>query len=168
MLKPVPTLATSHGRAKRKVDSSATVMVNGNAYLVDLGPHHALRFHTVKKDKTCSCGLAHCNGVKAVEGYLKGGGQRAPDKVQSGTVPDGCPICGAPVTVRARDWACTRDATHYHLFRVQRLRALSEQHQHQQPPEARAYWAELHSAFRNPEERALFLAQHALTYPAGS
>lgn len=168
MLKPVPTLATPHGRAKRHVDSPATVMVNGGAYLVDLGPHYALRFHTVKKDKTCSCGLARCNAVKAVEGYLKGGGQRAPEHVQSGTAPDGCPICGAPVTVRTRDWACTRDATHYHLFRVQRLRALAEQHRRQQAPEVRAYSDEVHRAFKTPEDRALFLAQHALTYPAGS
>ena len=168
MLKPVPTLATSHGRAKRKVDSSATVMVNGNAYLVDLGPHHALRFHTVKKDKTCSCGLAHCNGVKAVEGYLKGGGQRAPEYVQTDTLPEGCPICAAPVTVRDRLWACTRDATHYHLFRVQRLRALGEHYRQNLPPDRRAEYDEVHSAFASNEARATFLQQHALTYPAGS
>lgn len=168
MLKPVSTTKSSTRRVKRAVDSSVMVMVNGGAYLVDLGLHYALRFHTVQKDKTCSCGLVRCNAVKAVEAYLKGGGQRAPDHVQLGTMPERCPICRSAITVRARDWACTRDATHYHLFRVQRLRALAEQQQQQQAPDVRAYWTELHRAFQNPEERAAFLAQHALTYPAGS
>ena len=168
MLKPVSTTKSSTRRVKRAVDSSAMVMINGGAYLVDLGLHYALRFHTVKKDKTCSCGLVRCNAVKAVEAYLKGGGQRAPDHIQSGTVPDGCPICAAPVTVRDRLWACTRDATHYHLFRVQRLRALGEHYRQNLPPDRRAEYDEVHSAFASNEARATFLQQHALTYPAGS
>ena len=49
-------------------------------------------------------------------------------------------------------------------IRVQRLRALAEQHRRQQAPEVR----DLHRFFESSEERALFLAQHALTYPAGS
>jgi hypothetical protein len=146
--------------------SSAMVMVNGGTYLVDLGAHHTLRFHTVQKDKTCSCGLARCNAVKAVEAYLKGGGQRAAD-TNSHLPPASCPICGAAIKVEGTGWRCTRDGTHYWLYRTQRLRAAREQYLNGLSVDERRDWDEILRAF-DPNERAQFLAAHALTYPAGS
>ena len=78
MLATAPTRQVSkdNGR-RRRVQSSAMVMVHGGTYLVDLGARHAPRFHTVQKDKTCSCGVPRCRAVLAVDDYLRGGGQRA-------------------------------------------------------------------------------------------
>ena len=168
MLKPIDADAsTQHGRPARPTAMFPMVMVNGCAYLVDLGPRYALRFHTVQKDKTCSCGQARCHAVKAVEVYLKRGGQRAPEGVQTET-PVQCPICAAPLAGgRGRMWTCTRDVTHYHLFRVQRLRALAEQHRQRQSPDVRAYWTDVQMAFESTE-RVDFLNRHQLKYPAGS
>ncbi len=154
------------GRKASRASSSAMVMVNGGTYLVDLGPHHTLRFHTVQKDKTCSCSIARCNAVKAVEAYLKGGGQRAAD-MNSYRPPASCPICGAPIRVEGTGWRCTRDGTHYWLYRAQRLRASREQYLNSLSADERRYRDEILQAF-DPNERAQFLATHALTYPAGS
>ena len=153
--------------SQRDVASSATVMVNGTTYLVDLGPHYVLRFHTVKKDKTCSCGQKNCNAVKAVTAYLSGGGQRASEQARSNEIPERCPICGTPVTRRGSDWACTRDTSHYHQFRVNRLRALRQQYVETLPTERRAEFDELHGFFADTAARETFLQQHALTYAAG-
>src|SRR5512147_1731988 len=90
----------------RSAKTSAMVMVNGSTYLVDLGPRYSLRFHTVRKDKTCSCGIAHCQAVSAVEAYLKGGGQRASEQsTGSQQPPPGCPICGAPINIEGASWS---------------------------------------------------------------
>jgi hypothetical protein len=142
------------------------VMVNGSTYLVDLGPGHTLRFHTVKKDKTCSCGVTGCNAVKAVEAYLKSGGQRAAD-TNPHLPPASCPICGAPIKVEGTGWRCTADRSHYHQYRTQRLRAGREYHLSHLSEDERRYWAEVLSAFE-PDAREKFLAAHALRYPAGS
>ncbi len=154
------------GRKMSRASLSAMVMVNGGTYLVDLGPHHTLRFHTVQKNKTCSCGMERCNAVKAVEAYLKGGGQRAAD-TNSHQPPASCPICGAPIRVEGTGWRCTRDRTHYWLFRVQRLRASRERYLNSLSADERRYWDEILRAF-DSNERAQFLAAHALTYPAES
>ena len=74
------------------------VRVRGSAYLVDFGPSTRPRFHTVSKQRQCSCELgADCPAVEAVAEYLCNGGQRAPDPMPL------CPICGAE-TVRDRKW----------------------------------------------------------------
>ncbi len=162
---PVRQGPKNNGRAGR-TSSPAMVMVNGSTYLVDLGPCHTLRFHTVKKDRTCSCGVTGCNAAKAVEAYLKGGGQRAAD-TNSHLPPAGCPICGAPIVVEGTGWRCTRDGTHYWLCRAQRLRASREKYLNSLSADERRYWDEILRAF-DSNERAQFLAAHALTYPAGS
>jgi hypothetical protein len=142
------------------------VMVNGPAYLVDLGPKFSLRFHTVNKDKTCSCGQVRCAAIKAVEDHLRRGGQRAPESApHSLQPPAGCPICGAPVRVVSYGWMCTADRLHYWQYRTQRLRAAREQYLNSLPDDVRRYWAEILHAFE-PGERAKFLAVHALKYPA--
>lgn len=152
----------------RSAKTSAMVMVNGSTYLVDLGPRYSLRFHTVRKDKTCSCGIARCQAVSAVEAYLKGGGQRASEQsLGSQQPPPSCPICGASIAVEGTGWRCTADRSHYHLYRTQCLRARREDHLVHLSEDERHYWAEVLSAFE-PTERAKFLAAHALTYPAGS
>ena len=74
------------------------VRVVGYIYLVDFGPTTQPRFHTVNKQRRCSCELgAGCPAIEAVAEYLRNGGQRAPDPM----LP--CPICGAE-TVRDRKW----------------------------------------------------------------
>ena len=152
----------------RNAKPSAMVMVNGRTYLVDLGLRYSLRFHTVRKDKTCSCGIAHCQAVSAVEAYLKGGGQRASEQSPSSQQPPpSCPICGAPIAAEGTGWRCTADRSHYHLYRTQCLRARREDHLVHLSEDERRYWAEVLSAFE-PTERAKFLTAHALTYPAGS
>jgi hypothetical protein len=98
MLQPL-TLKVS-GRAVRPlvVPQYPLVMVITGGYQVDLGPsgsRRAPRFHLVLKDRTCNCGAMDCQGLRAVENYLKAGGLRAPDGIalKSLTVP--CPICHA-------------------------------------------------------------------------
>ena len=165
MLIPLPQL---YGWTKRRdIDSSATVMVNGGVYLVDLGPHHTLRFHTVKKDKSCSCGTKNCLAVKAVDAYLRGGGQRAPEQSRLADLPECCPICESAITRRGSDWACTRNTLHYHQFRVQRLRAARQQYVESLPAGQRQAFDDLHNFFADTQAREAFLQQHALPYPAG-
>lgn len=173
MLATVPTRQTSKFNGPRSVErtscasSSAMVMVNGSAYLVDLGAHHMLRFHTVRKDKTCSCGMSRCNAVKAVEAYLKGGGQRVAD-TNSHLLPASCPICGAPIKVQGAGWNCTHDRTHYWLYRTQRLRAAREHWIESLAPEELAYRDEIWQTASDHRARENFLIEHALKYPAGS
>src|SRR3972149_970441 len=128
MLATVPTRQVSQDNGRRlRVQSCAMVMVHGGAYLVDLGARHAPRFHTVQKDKTCSCGVPRCRAVLAVEGYLRGGGQRASESAVNDPPSGGhCPICGALTTSSWEKRVCTRDRTHYWLYRSQRLRAARE------------------------------------------
>jgi hypothetical protein len=74
------------------------VRVVGYIYLVDFGPTTQPRFHTVNKQRSCSCPLkGTCPAIEAVAEYLRNGGQRAPDPMTP------CPICGAE-TVRDRKW----------------------------------------------------------------
>ncbi len=74
------------------------IRVIGYTYLVDLGPSTQPRFHTVNKQRRCSCQLKEtCPAIEAVAEYLRNGGQRAPDPMPP------CPICGAE-TVRDRKW----------------------------------------------------------------
>jgi len=74
------------------------VRVVGYIYLVDFSPTTQPRFHTVNKQRRCSCELgATCPAIEAVAEYLRNGGQRAPDPMPS------CPICGAEI-VRDRKW----------------------------------------------------------------
>jgi len=74
------------------------VRVIGYTYLVDFGPNTQPRFHTVNKQRRCSCELgAGCSAIEAVKEYLRNGGERAPDPM----LP--CPICGSS-TVRDKAW----------------------------------------------------------------
>lgn len=76
----------------------ARIRVIGYTYLVDFGPSTQPRFHTVNKQRSCSCPLKEtCPAIEAVAEYLRDGGQRAPDPM----LP--CPIWGAE-TVRDRKW----------------------------------------------------------------
>jgi hypothetical protein len=76
----------------------ARIRVVGYFYLVDFGSTTQPRFHTVDKQRRCSCELGEgCPAIEAVAEYLRHGGQRAPDPMPS------CPICGAE-TVRDRHW----------------------------------------------------------------
>jgi hypothetical protein len=76
----------------------ARVRVVGYTYLVDLGPSVQPRFHTVNKQRRCSCTLKEaCPAIEAVAEYLCNGGKRAPDPMPP------CPICGAE-TVCDRSW----------------------------------------------------------------
>ena len=74
------------------------IRVIGYTYLVDFGPSIQPRFHTVNKQRSCSCPFKEtCPSIEAVAEYLHNGGQRAPDPMPP------CPICGAE-TVRDRKW----------------------------------------------------------------
>ena len=74
------------------------IRVIGYTYLVDFGPSTQPRFHTVNKQRSCSCPLREtCPAIEAVAEYLRNGGQRSPDPMPP------CPICGAEV-VRDRKW----------------------------------------------------------------
>ncbi|MDI6696234.1 MAG: hypothetical protein QME21_14405 [Anaerolineales bacterium] len=74
------------------------IRVIGYTYLVDFGPSTQPRFHTVNKQRSCSCPLKEtCPAIEAVAEYLRKGGQRAPDPMPP------CPICGAE-TIRDRKW----------------------------------------------------------------
>jgi len=74
------------------------IRVIGYTYLVDFGPLTQPRFHTVNKQRSCSCRLKEtCPAIEAVAEYLRNGGQRAPDPMPP------CLICGAE-TVRDRKW----------------------------------------------------------------
>ena len=170
MLATVPTRQISHDNGRRlRVQSSAMVMVHGGAYLVDLGARHAPRFHTIQKDKTCSCGVPRCRAVLAVEGYLKGGGQRASEPAVNDPRSGGrCPICGALTTGSSKTWVCTADRAHYWLYRIQRLRAARERWIESLPAEERRYHDAIWQTACGGTEREKFLSEHALTYPAGS
>ena len=86
---------------KSKIDLASRptrITVIGYTYLVDFGPSTQPRFHTVNKQRSCSCPLKEtCPAIEAVAEYLRNGGQRAPDPIPP------CPICGAEI-VRDRKW----------------------------------------------------------------
>ncbi len=74
------------------------IRVVGYTYLVDFGPSTQPRFHTVNKQRSCSCPLKEaCPAIEAVAEYLRSGGPRAPNPMPT------CPICGAE-TIRDRKW----------------------------------------------------------------
>ncbi len=76
-----------------------SVTIQGSQYLVDFGQNSQPRFHTVSRNKECSCGAPYCEAIEAVHQYLQAGGLRAPDP--EGMPP--CPICGGR-TYRDRTW----------------------------------------------------------------
>jgi hypothetical protein len=82
------------------------IRVIGYTYLVDFGPSTQPRFHTVNKQRSCSCPLKEtCPAIEAVAEYLRNGGQRAPDPMPPcPTLRSAqCGVCGAE-TVRDRKW----------------------------------------------------------------
>ncbi len=124
---------------------TARVRVVGYTYLVDLGPSAQPRFHTVYKQRRCSCQKGEtlpldrpCPAIEAVAEHLRGGGQRAPDPMPS------CPICGAD-TFRDRDWdgkhtkqlgwrCCEGGLSHFLQAKAARIEANQESHPWIFPP----------------------------------
>ncbi len=128
-----------------------------------IGAYHVrLRgeLHVVNKLRRCSCRRARCPAIQAVAAYLRAGGPRAPEPLVR------CPICqaGAAGSLERQDWNCLLDRGHYFQWRVQRLREARQRALHDATPYAR----EVLTAFASNEARAVFLAKHALTYPAGA
>ena len=147
MLTPQPQNGRASQPAKQTTWPIIMCIVGG--YLVDLGPSKALRWHTVKKDRTCSCGVPQCFAAKAVEAYLKAGGQRAPDVTASDPhdrFPQQCPICQARTIQDGSGWTCTQSRVHYFEFRTQRLRASRERYLQALDPVSRATWSEIFQA----------------------
>ena len=81
------------------VTVAPTVTIQGSQYLVDFGPVKNPRYHTVTKNKECSCGASYCEAIEAVRQYLLAGGTRAPDLPVEPT----CPVCGSK-TYPDRNW----------------------------------------------------------------
>ncbi len=124
--------------------------------------------HLVNKQRQCSCGRRNCTAIRAVAAYLRAGGQRAPDNAAQTLREPGCPICGAPIRGSLdRLWTCTACRSHYHTWRVSRLRASRA---------AYLDWLKEHAPERFDLEmflmdgraRESFLSAHALPYPAGA
>jgi hypothetical protein len=171
MLQPL-TLKVS-GRAVRPlvVPQYPLVMVITGGYHVDLGPsgsRRAPRFHLVLKDRTCNCGAMDCQGLRAVENYLKAGGLRAPDGSALKSLTGPCPICHGATRAMDGRWECLENHTHYFQYRVTRLRAAREKWLMSLTPDVATYHAEVRMAFADPAARAAFLAEHPLTYAAGA
>lgn len=112
----------------------AVVSVSGYFYAVDLGPRVQPQHHRVGKDKRCTCSLgADCPAVIAVAGYLKAGGERAPDPPAGfyPVAPQACPVCGAQAYYvpglnskrRGAGWACAKGSqAHYWEAHTRALR----------------------------------------------
>lgn len=146
------------------------VMLITGGYQVDLGPRQAPRFHLVLKDRTCNCGAAECQGVRAVKDYLKAGGAPAPNgsALKPVTLMERCPICAGQTRVVEGRWECLGSHVHYFEYRVTRLRAARERWLKSFSPAELDYYAELYTAFASGEARAEFLARHALAYAASA
>jgi hypothetical protein len=112
----------------------ATVSVSGYFYSVNLGPEVRPQHHYVGKDRRCTCRLgADCPAVLTVVGYLRAGGERAPD-VPFGYFPvspqvyliSGAEMYYVPDLSSKRcgaGWACVKGSeAHYWLAHVNVLR----------------------------------------------
>ncbi len=95
------------------------VSVKGYLYQVDFGPQVKSRYHTVDRQKRCTCGLgASCPAVLAVIEYLADGGVEAPEPSEGyfPLAPYECPVCGAPAHFdqqlcsrkRGAGWVCSQ------------------------------------------------------------
>src|SRR3990167_1167005 len=68
------------------------------AYRVDWGKGIYPQWHTVSKERKCSCGMGDkCPSIERVRDWLKNGGERAPEYPLGyfPAVPLTCPTCGA-------------------------------------------------------------------------
>lgn len=133
------------------------------------GGYHVMlngRRHFVNKRRQCSCHRPACPAVKAVADYLRAGGQRAPELVEAKPSLV-CLICGAPATGTSQLWRCSQDRDHYHIFRVNQIRAAAAQRL-AWLKEHEPYQYELAMFFMDDAARPAFLAAHALTYPASA
>ncbi len=151
----------------------STVSIEGHTYRVDLGPGVQPRYHTVTKDRTCTCSLGRdCPAIKVVARHLIDGGQRAPDPPTDYwfTVPDYCPVCGGPVQEdrhlnnrrHGRGWRCLMDSSHYWQLLTQRLMAAQQAAYVATPDLPGLPGVERQS----PQEREAWLEAHKLTSPA--
>jgi len=139
----------------------------------------------VDKSKRCSCGgtaKRPCRHIRAVTGYLRQGGKRAPEtareqehpslqlreKQEDGPLsgnpaPMACPICGTPVEKHDLDfWQCPRDSAHYWQCRAERNGGAIREFLTQPGPSKQGPFYSM-----SLEERDAFLAQAAQRMHAG-
>ena len=94
------------------------------AYLVDWGREIFPQWHSVSKEKKCSCWMRNkCPSVERVRDWLQNGGERAPEYPLSyfPAVPLICPTCGTDVVAepladsvrRGKAWSCSVGMKHY-------------------------------------------------------
>ncbi len=69
-----------------------------------------------------------------------------------------------PATGSPTDWCCLASKGYYWQWRTDRLRKARQEWERTLTPNQR----EILDTFKSDQERAQFLAQHALTYPAGA
>ena len=136
-----PLQSSPANREDSKIDPPAAVVsVQGCQYRVDLGAGSAPRFHTVSKNKECSCGAPNCEAIEAVRQYLLSGGLRAPD-------PEGmpaCPICGSRIFpdrtwdgkyTRTSGWRCEKGGLRHFLEdKAARIKKHLAENPHRVPP----------------------------------
>lgn len=110
------------------------VIPQGDHYLVVVKAWTHVKLYRVERDKTCSCGIKHCEHVDAVRQYLKGGGSREPQQPDYSSYseylrartkePDvvigTCPVCGARTESTAYGWRCSTSTAHFWLHEGER------------------------------------------------
>ena len=72
-----------------------------------------------------------------------------------------CQVCGEPATGSPTYWCCSASKYHYWQWRTDRLRKAKLEWERTRT----SYQREVLGTFKSDQERAQFLAQHALTYP---
>ena len=93
-------------------------------YLVDWGREIFPQWHSVSKEKKCSCWMGDkCPSIERVRDWLKNGGERAPDYPLGyfPAVPLTCPTCGSDTSAepladserRGKAWKCSAGMKHY-------------------------------------------------------
>ena len=75
-----------------------------------------------------------------------------------------CQICGEAATGSPTHWCCSASKHHYWQWRTDQLRKARQEWEGTRT----AYQREVLGTFKSEQERARFLTQHALTYPAGT
>ncbi len=164
-------MVTAPDWAGAAISSPPTVIVQGHAYRVDLGPEVQPRYHTVRKDCACDCSLdKDCPAVDAVRAHLRAGGERAPDPPPKywATAPKLCPICGELATAdrmlnsrrHGLGWRCLSDSGHYWQVRACWLRAAQERAYARSPDALGLPGVPRQTA----EERAAFFKAHQIDY----
>ena len=121
--RPVPTPPKVSGREEYET-LIPEISLRQYAYRVDWGKSLFPRWHTVSKERKCSCAFGiDCPSVERVRDWLKNGGERAPDYPPGyfPAVPLICPICSADTVAepladserRGKAWSCSVGMKHY-------------------------------------------------------